>query len=325
VADALADARRLNQAGQFAEALRSIDRGIELSRPLVGSSVRRQEFDRQRSIATRGEKAKGLHRLADLLRFRAGSGTLAISGPVEDRCRVIHADWANLNRDSAGRLDEPTERRIAEDLAELARVLPDAPGLPIESSSRPFDDHREQGRALLQAGEFEAASQAFRRAVDLDPRDFWSNFHEGTCDYRLGRFQDALAAFRACVSLEPSTAECYFNRALVLEALGKPEQAGADYSRAIEHDPSLAAAYLNRGILAYRETRLAEALKDFTRGLETHPDRDLAASLHYNQALAQIALKRDEDARKSLSEAARLGNPDAAKLLETGIKPRNSR
>jgi tetratricopeptide (TPR) repeat protein len=312
VDEALADARRLRQAGQFTEALRSADRGVELARPLPIPGSRSRALVDERTLAIRGEKARGLHDLADLLRFRSGSGTPL--GTIESRCRRLRDDWSNPALGAAGLLDPATERQIAADLAELDRALGRPPTVATEPHS--FDDHRERGRAWLQAGQFEAASDEFRRALDLDPRDFWSNFHQGICDYRLGRYADALAAFRVCVALEPATPECYFNRALALEAVGKPDLASLDYSRALERAPALAAARLNRGILAYKAGRPREALEDFARGLETHPDRPLAAGLYYHEALARLGLDQKDQARESLQQAIRAGHDEARALLD---------
>jgi eukaryotic-like serine/threonine-protein kinase len=312
VDEALADARRHRHAGQFTEALRSVDRGTELVRPLPGSGNRSKALVEERSLAIRGEKARVLHDLADLLRFRSGSGSAP--GSIEGRCRKVRDEWSSQAPSFGGQLDEATERRVSEDLAELDRVI--GRPAPVPAEARSFDDHRERGRTLQQAGRFEAASDEFRRAIDLDPRDFWSNFHQGVCDYRLGRFADALAAFRVCVALSPSTPECYFNRALALEGLGKTDLARLDYSRALERAPSLAAASLNRGILAYKAGHPLDALEDFARGLETRPDRDLAATLEYHKALARISLDEKDEARASLREAVRLGHAEAKVLLD---------
>jgi tetratricopeptide (TPR) repeat protein len=268
----------------------------------------------ERTLAVRGAKARALHELADFLRFRSGSNSESRSIAIEGRCQKVRDEWLGQTHDAGSRLDEATERRIVEDLAELDRAMGRPSSIPSDAPS--FDDHRQRGRSFLQAGQFESASDEFRRAIDLDPRDFWANFHQGVCDYRLSRFDDALAAFRVCVALSPSTPECYFNRALALEGLGRADQASLDYTRAIERDPKLAAAYLNRGILAYRDGRPNEALEDFNRGLQTHPEADLLANLRYNQALAQIRLNRKDEARKNLAEAAKLGHSEARLLLD---------
>ena len=323
VDEAIADARRLRAAGQFVEALHSLERGDELARPLPAIAARRNSLDEERRLSDRGVKARGLHELADLLRFRYGSGPLASEDarPIEARCRKVWDERGGLAGPGRGRLDEATERQIGEDLAELARAigLPDSRETagPSPGSAR---EHRGLGRSLLRDGRFEEASREFRAALDLDPRDFWANFHQGVCDYRLARFDDALAAFRVCVALSPETAECYFNRGRAFEALGKFDLASLDYSKAIDRDPALAAALLNRGLLAYKAGRLREARDDFRQALQSGPGPGLGGPLHYNMALAEMALDEKAEARASLVEAARLGHAEARVLLDR-LKP----
>ena len=315
VDEAIGDARRLRAAGQFAESLRSLERGVELARPLLAVAGRDEVLDEQLRLSIRGVKSRGLHDLANLLRFRYGSGPPAPedSDLLERRCRRVWGERGDLDDPVAGRLDEATERQIGEDLAELARAVGEPTASPSPGSARA---HRELGRSLLRDGRFDAASREFRAALDLDPRDFWANFHQGVCDYRLARFDDALAAFRTCVALSPSTAECYFNRALALEALGKPDLASLDYAKALGRDPALAAASLNRGILAYKAGRPRDALDDFRRALRSSPGRAMVGTLRYNMALAQIALDEKTEARASLLEASRLGHLEARALLD---------
>ncbi len=364
---ALADARRLRIAGQFAEAIHSADRGIDLARPWPFVNARASALEGERRLALRGKQAREIHELADLLRFQTGAGFALTDSArsIERRCRAIWDDRAIFDIPGEPRLDEPTEQRLGEDLVELATVwadlhvrlapsgsedearrealkvldeaaagfgsspalareryevaraigLPDLGDGPVPEPRSAWE-HRELGRSLLRADRFDAAADEFRAAVNLDPRDFWANFHLGVCDYRLGRFEDALSAFGICIALSPGTAQCYFDRGLALESLGRLDRAELDYSKALERDPSLAAAAFNRGLLAYKAGRPRDAEKDFRRALKSDPGPSLAGPIHYNLALAQIALEDRNGAKASLAEAARLGHTEARTLLE---------
>ena len=319
VDEAIDDARRFRSVGQVAESLRSVERGIELDHAWLAPAGRGQALEAERRLSVRMAHARKLREVADVLRFRFGAGTRSRGDAesLERRCRKAWAEWKNLDNPRDGRLDEATERQVVEDLAELARAVGESPTSPSPGSDR---DRRELGRSLLRAGRFEAASLEFRAAIDLDPRDFWANFHQGICDYRLRRYDDALAAFRTCVALSPETAECYFNRALALEAVGKPDLASLDYDKALSREPGLTAASLNRGILSYKAGRHRDALDDFRTALRSSPGRAMVANLRYNMALAQIALDDKAEARSSLLEASRLGHREARALLDR-LKP----
>jgi tetratricopeptide (TPR) repeat protein len=174
---------------------------------------------------------------------------------------------------------------------------------------------------LLRAGAFEQAAAELQRAVDLDPRDFWSNFYEGLCAYRLGRFDEAVAAFRCCIALAPETVECYYNRALAESAAGRPTRAFRDYTRALELDPGLTDAALNRGILLYQSRRYDEAIADFERALAAASDAAALGRIHYNIALSRREQGDDAGALLSADRALAHGYAEA-KALRDGLSRR---
>jgi serine/threonine protein kinase/tetratricopeptide (TPR) repeat protein len=202
---------------------------------------------------------------------------------------------------------------------DLSRALglPDPPGPPAPSP-RTAREHCDLGRSLLRDGALEQAAAELQRAVELDPRDFWSNFYEGLCAYRMGRFDEAVAAFRCCIALAPETVECYYNRALAESAAGRPTRAFRDYARALELDPGLTDAALNRGILSYQSHRYDEAIADFERALAAASESDAAAlgRIHYNIALARREKGDDAGAIASADRALAHGCAEAKALRD---------
>jgi serine/threonine protein kinase/Flp pilus assembly protein TadD len=147
-------------------------------------------------------------------------------------------------------------------------------------------EHYAVGRALLRAGDLDAADAEFDRALTLQPQAVWTNFDKGKCAYQRGRYDDAVLAFGACVVLAPESAWCFYNRGLACEALGQTERARRDYDRALQLEPSLAPASVNRGMLNFRARRYAEALADLQRGLDSGAD---PVVVHYDRALVHLA------------------------------------
>jgi serine/threonine protein kinase/tetratricopeptide (TPR) repeat protein len=127
-------------------------------------------------------------------------------------------------------------------------------GHPAAPPPRSAWDHLALGRARLRAGDWEAATAHFDRALALQPRAFWPQFFKGRCAYQRGRYEDAVLALTACVALAPERAWCYYNRGLAYDALGRPDRALPDYERALELDPALAAAAERRERLHLRQT-----------------------------------------------------------------------
>jgi serine/threonine protein kinase len=96
------------------------------------------------------------------------------------------------------------------------------------------------GRALLRAGQLEAAAGHLDRAAALQPDGLWPHFYHGICCYRLGRFQDAALAFTVCTTQAPKVAGCFYNRGLAFVGLGRNDLAQRDFDRARALDPNLA-------------------------------------------------------------------------------------
>ena len=308
--DALADARRLREQGAYEEALRALDRVAQGNLSLmINRDEQRRAISDERLLSQRGLRARLLHDLAQRLRFRFG--VEPVTATVEQSCRGILEDWSrSAGRQDSARLDEATEQRIAEDLDALRWAIGEAEASKSSESAGSVaspDQLGRAGRTLLAEGRFAEAGEVFRRVLEVNPGDFWSNYHLGVCEYRRGRFVQALEAFRICQALEPRSAECCFNRGLAFEGLSDSKSALREYTRALELNPRLVGAYLNRGRIHQRESRFEEAIQDFTRGLELRPPGELAASLYRNRALAYQAMGREPQARADLAEADRLG------------------
>jgi tetratricopeptide (TPR) repeat protein len=80
--------------------------------------------------------------------------------------------------------------------AEVARLAPRREALGEDGT------YAVCGWTLEHAMEWEAASLAWRRAFDLDPRDVGALFHLGVCLTELGQFADAAQVFRDATVLD---------------------------------------------------------------------------------------------------------------------------
>jgi serine/threonine protein kinase/Tfp pilus assembly protein PilF len=124
-------------------------------------------------------------------------------------------------------------------------------------------EHYALGRWLLLEGDVGAAAEAFDRAVELRPQDFWPWYGKGVCAYRRDCPAEAVTAFTVCVALYPDSAACFHNRGLARAAASDSAGAQRDYDRALTLDPHLAAAALHRGVLRLQERQFPEAEADF--------------------------------------------------------------
>jgi len=205
------------------------------------------------------------------------------------------------------------ERRvIARDTGAAAEALGGADDRPPPQTAW---EHYALGRWLLHAGDLNGAAEAFDRAVDLRPQDFWPWFGKGLCAHRRQRPAEAVTAFSVCIALAPDSAACYHNRALALASRGDAAAALRDYDRALRLDPGFAAAALNRGALRLQEGQFVEAEADFRVALTLGAD---AAAVHFNLALLHQARQEPAAALISLERALEIdpGHRPACELRD---------
>jgi serine/threonine protein kinase/Flp pilus assembly protein TadD len=166
---------------------------------------------------------------------------------------------------------------------DCATALGEKPPPATAPPPRTAWEHYALGRALLRAGELEAAEGHLEQALDPEPPSPWPHYHHGLCAYRLHKFDAAAVDFTFCVALVPGSAWCFYNRALAFTARGGLDDlALRDFDRALQLDADLAPAALNRGLLHYRRKEYPAALEDLGRARDHGADRAVVA---YDMAL----------------------------------------
>lgn len=331
--NALVEGRAQLASGSYSEAIRTLSRGQARLGNLPGTGRLASELERGSSRARRSQSAAELHAVAERLRFLPGADLP--SGPellaLDKLCR---AAWETrglvLNRQELV-LDADSEEQIRYDLYDLAQLWLDVRrrlpgrtvnheeanailaeavavnGSPDSSSTSPGRAawlHMSHGRSFLSGGRLEQAAQELDQACRLRPQCFWSNYYRGVCAYRQQHCADAVHFFGVAIALAPESAECYYNRGLAHVGLGKSTEARQDYDRALALAPRLWAAMLNRGILYYREGQFSRALADLHQALAKGGE---PATVHYNLALVQLAMKDEASARNHLDLSIRCG------------------
>lgn len=165
-------------------------------------------------------------------------------------------------------------------------------------------DFAGEGLKALESGQYEAAAEAFRKAVAADPADYSAHFNLALAYGFLGRDEEGIAEYRTTLELKPGLYEAEINCGILLlrrkdagaEALleaaaaqkpdefrpryylaqaeaqsGTLERAEASYRRAIELDPKSAAAESGLGRTLEREGKLADAAPHFRQAAALDP------------------------------------------------------
>jgi uncharacterized protein (TIGR03032 family) len=105
--------------------------------------------------------------------------------------------------------------------------------------------HLQRGRELYQKGQLAEAIAAFRRCLELDPKDGEARYCLGVALGDAEQYDEALTHLVAVVQAEPERAEAYNCLGYACSRRGQPQQAIAAYEQAIALRPDYAEAHLN--------------------------------------------------------------------------------
>ena len=168
------------------------------------------------------------------------------------------------------------------------------------------------GAVYYKSGRTEAAEQAFKRSMSLDPGDACAYQQAGRMYYELGCYQDAVAALIQAIKLNPNASDyLYLGNAYIY--LAQFEAATNAYQGALSLDPSSANAYRQLGFAYGHLRRLTESARAFRQAIRLRPD-DAEAM----QALAVVYLALGDEPA-ALAQYAALRQFDqqrATRLLE---------
>ena len=166
------------------------------------------------------------------------------------------------------------------------------------------EHHEAQGRASLEAHDLAAAEQAFRRALERDPRRVNSLAGLGWTYHLAGQRGAARSAFARCVDLAPENAECLRGLGSLALAEGQPGIARDLLGRALAAAPddpkvlsSMALMNLGLGDVEKARERYDELVRRF-------PD-DAA----YRMGLAEALLRLEQPMQTIEEVESALGLP----------------
>jgi len=149
---------------------------------------------------------------------------------------------------------------LCSDVAPIVRRA--APATHDVDSRRAAEDWYEMG-CELEAHDSREALEAYRRAVDLDPRHVDAHVNVGRILHEAGDVHEAEAHYRAALALEPEDATAAYNLGVLLEDVGRRTEATRAYLQAIQADPEYADAHYNLAHLSEEMGRAQAAVKHF--------------------------------------------------------------
>jgi serine/threonine protein kinase/Flp pilus assembly protein TadD len=285
---ALEDGKKLCDDGRFSEAVHTLGRGLERTRPLPAAESFYSALSEQLRLARRGQKASALHDLAELIRFRYGVD-LPEAAEAQTLMQNIRAIWAQrdlLLDQGSGNLGTKTEQAIRADLLDLAIAWAEplvqlAP--PSESENARRDALRILHEAKTSCGPSPRLDRLRRSIAGSDGRDDRERQHApvamstleqydlGRCHLRAGRFRDAALEFEHVLDRRPQDFWPNFYQGLCAYRLGRFHDALAAFGTCVALAPGSAQCYHNRARVAEALNRYDQAHRDYTRALEHDP------------------------------------------------------
>ncbi len=155
------------------------------------------------------------------------------------------------------------------DVAALARKV--APIARRQARAAHSDEHAQTAEdwydlgAQLEVCSPDEARDAYRRAVELDPRHADAHVNLGRLLHEARELEAAEAHYRLALEARPGDVTAAFNLGVVSEDLGKSEQAIDAYRRAIAADDACADAHYNLSGLYERAGDKTSALRHLKR------------------------------------------------------------
>ena len=134
-----------------------------------------------------------------------------------------------------------------------------------------------RGGRALDAGNYRAAADLFRRGLDLDPDDPSLQQRLGVALFQSGDVAGAVEAFERVVRTAPGHTEAQFSLAVVLADQGRYREAIEHFSTVLEHDPAYIQARVQLAEALARAGRPDEAVSHYDRALALDPSRQEAA------------------------------------------------
>jgi tetratricopeptide (TPR) repeat protein len=133
-----------------------------------------------------------------------------------------------------------------------------------------------RGVALYYRGAFEAARDAFLKALELQPEYAEAFNNLGLVHSRLGNETEAIEAFRKALESDPKMGEAYNNLGFLYHTSSQFDRAAQMFGQAIENAGDSAVAYTNLGNTYYAMHQSEKAIAAWTRAVELDPMNESA-------------------------------------------------
>jgi tetratricopeptide (TPR) repeat protein len=157
-----------------------------------------------------------------------------------------------------------------------------------------------RGREALEKGEWTAATEFFRKGVELAPDEPSLRHKLGTALAASGDTRGAIRQFEDVVRRWPTFAKGHYSLGIILAGSGRHREAADRFTAALKNDPSDVQARLQLAEALRADGRFEDSLRHYDQAAELDPR---IADAHFGHAMALVRLNRYREARDRLSHA----------------------
>lgn len=104
-----------------------------------------------------------------------------------------------------------------------------------------------KGEQLKQKEDYKGASEAYTKAIELDPENVNAMLQRAFCYNVMGDYEKSISDYSKIISLKPDHKFSYLSRGSARNKLKKYKEAIGDFDKVITLDPDNQEAYNNRG------------------------------------------------------------------------------
>ena len=178
-------------------------------------------------------------------------------------------------------------------------VPPDSLRQELDELLESANAYNIRGGRALDAGNYRAAADLFRRGLELDADDPSLRQRLGVALFQLGDVDGAAEAFERAVRTAPEHTQAQFSLGVLLADQGRHQEAIEHLSTVLQHDPAYLQARVQLADVLARSGHPDEALSHYEQALALDPTRPEAG---FGAAMALVRLERYEAARNRLQQ-----------------------
>ena len=172
--------------------------------------------------------------------------------------------------------------------------------------------HRLRGQTLFDAGQYQSAARAFRRAIESDPEDPEAHSSYAMSLGWLGQYEKAHEHLVIALDLDPDHAKANYNLGVLMALRGDDARAIQYYLKAIAKDGTHKNARVNLANALVRNRDYERAEKHYRIVLDMDPTHRIA---RLGRIRTLTFLERYSDALRAV-EDARESSPNDVALLD---------